>query len=130
MGGPSKPKGPERGFGDFVVLDSVHVRGGGTFRLTIPWHTDDTLRGVKRDSAIRVNMARKDHEIRKTREGLTQTYRWTNAYVFPSHIRVADPDTAGIQAFISTRCTSTSRRRRSSGGTSRASRASSATARG
>ncbi|MEO7457499.1 MAG: hypothetical protein ABIY52_14640, partial [Gemmatimonadaceae bacterium] len=24
MGGPSKPKGPERGFGDFVVLDSVY----------------------------------------------------------------------------------------------------------
>ena len=60
MGGPSKPRGPERGFGDFVILDSVHVRGGGSFRVTIPWHTDDSLRGAKRDSAIRVNIARKD----------------------------------------------------------------------
>ncbi|MEP6730267.1 MAG: translocation/assembly module TamB domain-containing protein [bacterium] len=102
VGGPSKPKGPERGFGDFVILDSVHVRGGGTFRLTIPWHTDDSLRAAKRDSAIRVNVARKDHEIRKTREGYTQTYRWANAYVFASHIRVSDPDTAGIQAIVDT----------------------------
>ncbi len=103
MGGPSrKPRGPERGFGDFVILDSVHVRGGGSFRVTIPWHTDDSLKGVKRDSAIRVNVARKDHEVRKTREGFTQTYRWTNAYVFASHIRVADPDSAGIQAIVDT----------------------------
>jgi translocation and assembly module TamB len=102
VGGPSKPKGPERGFGDFVILDSVHVRGGGAFRLTIPWHTDDSLKGVRRDSAIRVNIARKDHEIRRTREGLTQTYRWDNAYVFASHIRVSDPDSAGIRAVVDT----------------------------
>src|SRR5678815_769296 len=24
--GPAKPKGPERGFGDFVIIDSVHLR--------------------------------------------------------------------------------------------------------
>jgi hypothetical protein len=34
-------------------------------RLTMPWHPDDTLRGAKRDSAIRMNLARKDHEIRR-----------------------------------------------------------------
>ncbi|MDB4890779.1 MAG: hypothetical protein JWL61_2634, partial [Gemmatimonadetes bacterium] len=102
MGGPSKPKGPERGFGDFVILDSVHVRGGGTFRLTIPWHADDSLRGARRDSAIRVNIARKDHEVRRTREGFTQNYRWTNAYVFASHIRVSDPDSAGLKAVVDT----------------------------
>jgi translocation and assembly module TamB len=104
MGGPSKPKSksPERGFGDFVILDSVHVRGGGTFRLTIPWHTDDSLKGARRDSAIRVNVARKDHEVRRTREGLTQTYRWTNAYVFASHIRVSDPDSVGLRAIVDT----------------------------
>ena len=90
---------PERGFGDFVVLDSVHIRNGGSFRLTIPWHADDSLHGVRRDSAIRANVSRKDHEIRRTREGVTQTYRWTNVYAALSHIRIADPDTAG-QSFV------------------------------
>lgn len=94
-----KSRGPERGFGDFVVLDSVHIRNGGSFRLTIPWHVDDSLHGARRDSAIRANVGRKDHEIRRTREGVTQTYRWTNAYAALSHIRIADPDSAG-QAFV------------------------------
>ena len=94
-----KPKGPERGFGDFVILDSVHIRHGGSFRLTIPWHADDSLHGARRDSAIHANVARKDHEIRLTREGVTQTYRWTNAYAFVSHIRLADPDSVG-QLFV------------------------------
>ena len=98
----AKQKGPERGFGDFIILDSVHIRNGGSFRLTIPWHADDSLHGVRRDSAIRVNVARKDHEIRRTREGVTQTYRWTNAYAFLSHIRLAVPDTAGQQFVIDT----------------------------
>ncbi|MEP6617894.1 MAG: translocation/assembly module TamB domain-containing protein [bacterium] len=102
LGGPSKKKGPEHGFGDFVVLDSVHVRNGGSFRLTFPWHTDDSLRGAKKDSAIRINIARKDHEIRRTREGLTQTYRWTKAYLFLPHVRVADPDSAGVRVVIDT----------------------------
>ena len=93
------PKGPERGFGDFVILDSVHIRRGGSFRLTIPWHADDSLHGARRDSAIHANVARKDHEIRLTREGVTQTYRWTNAYAFVSHIRLADPDSVG-QMFV------------------------------
>ena len=99
--GPEKPKGPERGFGDFVVLDSVHVRGA-QFRLTIPWHADDSLRGARRDSAIRANVARKDHEIRRTREGLTQTYRWTEAYAAVSHMRIADPDSVGRLFLIDT----------------------------
>ena len=102
--GATKPKqkGPERGFGDFVMLDSVHIRNGGSFRVTIPWHADDSLRGARRDSAVRANMARKDHEIRRTSEGLTQTYRWTNAYAFLPHIRIADPDTAGQRFVIDT----------------------------
>ncbi|MEO6526387.1 MAG: translocation/assembly module TamB domain-containing protein [Gemmatimonadaceae bacterium] len=92
--GPSRPKGPERGFGDFVVLDSVHLRGA-QLRLTIPWHVDDSLRGAKRDSALRANLAREDHEIRRTREGYTQNYRWTEAYAAAPHLRIADPDSTG-----------------------------------
>ena len=100
--GRSGPKGPERGFGDFVILDSVHVRNGGSFRVTIPWHPDDSLRGARRDSAIRVNIARKDHEIRRTREGFTQTYRWTNAYAFLPHVRIAHPDSVGQSFAVDT----------------------------
>ena len=102
LGGPAKKRGPERGFGDFVVLDSVHIRNGGSFRLTFPWHTDDSLHGTQRDSAITVNVARKDHEIRRTREGITQTYRWTKAYAFLPHVRVSDPDSAGVRVVIDT----------------------------
>ena len=96
-----KTKSPERGFGDFVVLDSLRIRNG-SLRLTIPWHVDDTLHGARRDSAVRVNLARRDHEVRRTREGFTQNYRWTNAYAFAPHIRVTHPDSAGIIALVDT----------------------------
>ena len=100
-GKPSIPRGPGGGFGDFIVIDSAHVRNA-HFRVTIPWHADDSLRGVRRDSALRVNLARKDHEIRRTREGYAQTYRWTNAYAAVPHIRIADPDSAGRLFVIDT----------------------------
>ncbi|HKH92505.1 MAG TPA: hypothetical protein VKA54_11915, partial [Gemmatimonadaceae bacterium] len=99
--GPDKPKGPERGFGDFVVIDSVHLRGA-QVRLTMPWHPDDSLRGARRDSAVRANLARKDHEIRRVRGGFTANYRWTNAYAAVSHMRIADPDSVGRLFLIDT----------------------------
>ena len=100
-GKPSTPRGPERGFGDFIVIDSAHVRNA-SFRLTLPWHADDSLHGARRDSALRVNLARKDHEIRRTREGYTQTYRWSNAYAAIPYARIADPDSAGKLFVIDT----------------------------
>src|SRR5215211_2333221 len=99
--GPDKPKGPERGFGDFVVIDSVHLRNA-QLRLTMPWHPDDTLRGAKRDSAIRMNLARKDHEVRRTGDGFSVTYRWTDAYAAVSHMRIADPDSAARLFLVDT----------------------------
>jgi translocation and assembly module TamB len=101
FGGPRQGNGPERGFGDFIVLDSTHVRDA-SFRVTIPWHPDDSLRGARKDSAIRVNIARHDHEIRRTAEGLTQTYRWSNAYAAVPYMRVADPDSVGKLFVIDT----------------------------
>ncbi|HEY2026681.1 MAG TPA: translocation/assembly module TamB domain-containing protein, partial [Gemmatimonadaceae bacterium] len=95
---PSARKGPEKGFGDYVVIDSTHIRDA-TFRLTIPWHPDDSLHGARRDSAIRANVGRGDHEIRRTREGFTQTYRWTHAYAAVPHMRIAEADSAG-QLFV------------------------------
>jgi len=102
VAGKPTAKTPERGFGDFVILDSVHIRKGGSLRVTIPWHADDSLHGARKDSAIRVNVARKDHEIRHTAEGLTQTYRWSNAYAAVSHLRIADPDSVGIKVVVDT----------------------------
>ncbi|MDQ2666145.1 MAG: translocation/assembly module TamB [Gemmatimonadota bacterium] len=100
--GKAKPKTPERGFGDFVILDSIHIRKGGSLRVTIPWHADDSLHGARKDSAIKANVAHKDHEVRHTAEGLTQTYRWSNAYAAISHLRIAEPDSVGIKVVIDT----------------------------
>jgi translocation and assembly module TamB len=99
--GPDKPRGPERGFGDFVVIDSVHLRNA-QVRLTMPWAPSDTLRGAKRDSAVRANLARKDHEIRRVRGGFAQSYRWTNAYAAVSHMRIADRDSVGRLFLVDT----------------------------
>ncbi len=100
-GKPSTPRGPEGGYGDYIVIDSARVRNA-SFRLTIPWHVDDSLRGARRDSALRVNLARKDHEVRRTREGYTQTYRWTNAHAVIPYARIVDPDSVGRLFVIDT----------------------------
>ena len=68
----------------------------------MPWHPDDTLHGAKRDSAVRFNLERKDHEVFRTREGFTQGYRWTNAYLAISHARLADPDSVGAPRLVDT----------------------------
>ncbi|MDB4888136.1 MAG: hypothetical protein JWN79_3574, partial [Gemmatimonadetes bacterium] len=99
--GPRQGNGPERGFGDYVVIDSTHIRDA-DFRVTIPWHPDDSLHGARRDSAIRVNVARRDHEVRRTSEGYVQHYRWTQAYAAVPHMRIADPDSAGRLFVIDT----------------------------
>jgi translocation and assembly module TamB len=104
-GAPSRPRGPERGFGDFVVIDSTHLRSA-SFRLTMPWHPDDSLHGARLDSAVRFNLARDDHEIRRvrdgTRSGFTQNYRWTNIYAAVPFMRIADPDSAAKMFMIDT----------------------------
>jgi hypothetical protein len=103
--GPSRPKGPERGFGDFVVIDSAHLRNA-SFRLTMPWHPDDSLHGARLDSAVRYNLARQDHEIRRVRDdgrnGFTQNYRWTSIHAAVPFARIADPDSAGKLFVIDT----------------------------
>jgi translocation and assembly module TamB len=99
MGGPKGPK-RGRGFGDFVVADSVVVRGG-SLVLTLPWHPADSLRGARRDSAVAFALARRDAEIRSRRPGeWTRTWRWTNGEAALSHMRLADPDTAGRRFVI------------------------------
>src|SRR5438874_5826674 len=89
-----KQKRNERGFGQYIVIDSSVVRDA-SFTLTLPWHPSDTLRGAKLDSAVRFELTRPDHEIRRTREGFARTWRWTKAQANLGLARIADPDTVG-----------------------------------
>jgi autotransporter translocation and assembly factor TamB len=89
-----KQKRNERGFGQYIVIDSSVIRDA-TFTLTLPWHPSDTLRGAKLDSAVRFELTRNDHEIRRTREGLARTWRWSQAQANLGFARIADPDTVG-----------------------------------
>jgi len=101
---PSKPSSPrrERGFGDFIRVDSADVVDM-RFVLTMPWHPADSLQGARRDSAIRATLSDSAHctparcfsETRRDAEGLKRTWRWTDADVALGHVRIADPDTAG-----------------------------------
>ncbi|NUQ19560.1 MAG: translocation/assembly module TamB [Gemmatimonadaceae bacterium] len=91
--GPDVPK-VERGFGDFIVADSVTIHDG-SFILTMPWHAPDSLRGAKLDSAVRTTLASDDHEVQKTSEGYAKTWRWTGINVESPYVRIADPDSVG-----------------------------------
>ena len=100
--GPPKPKPRvgERGWGDFIVIDSAVVRDG-RFLLTQPWHPSDSLQGARRDSAIAVNVARTDRVIRPRRErgkasdDYAQTFSWSNLQAVLGYARLSDPDSVG-----------------------------------
>src|SRR5450432_708225 len=83
-----------RSFGDYIVIDSA-VLHDVTFTLTDLWSPPDSLKGARRDSAIRVALNDKNHEWRRTREGIKQTRRWTKGELRSPYVRLADPDSAG-----------------------------------
>src|SRR3954469_7351933 len=89
-----KAQRDQRGFGQYIVVDSSVIHDANV-TLTLPWHPSDTLRGAKRDSAIRFELSRPDHEIRRTAEGFARTWRWTQAQANLGLARIADPDTVG-----------------------------------
>lgn len=78
----------------FIVIDSAIVHDA-TFVLSLPWHPSPTLRGVARDSAIRFELARPDHDIKRMREGFVRIWRWKGADATLIHGRVSHPDSAG-----------------------------------
>lgn len=80
------------GFGDFLVLDSVSLTRG-RFHLTMPWTPADSLKGVRRDSAVAFNLARTNAEIRRGPRGLQRTWKWDQGHLELSHVRMAHPDT-------------------------------------
>jgi autotransporter translocation and assembly factor TamB len=90
----AEAKKAERGFGQYIAVDSSEIHDA-TLTLTLPWHPSDSLRGAKRDSAIRYETSRPDHEIRRTREGFARTWRWNQLQANLGFARIADPDTVG-----------------------------------
>lgn len=94
--GATTPKrGP--GFGDYIVADSVRVRGL-QFVLTLSWHPADSLHGARRDSAIAVALKGRTEggaEIRRAGRYYTRTYRWAGDADVPA-MRIARPDSAGL----------------------------------
>lgn len=89
----------EARFGDLITIDSAVIRGG-TVILTEPWDPPDSLKGARRDSAVRVALASDDHEIRRSAEGLKQTRRWTHLELRSPGVRIADPATPGRHVSI------------------------------
>jgi translocation and assembly module TamB len=92
--GKKSTRGATRGFGDYIIANSVTVKDG-AFVLTMPWHPADSLRGAKRDSAIKAALTEHSHEVRKTAEGYAKTWRWTDVDAELPYVRIADPDSVG-----------------------------------
>ncbi len=94
---PQGPKGTPRAqgsFGEFLVIDSVSLTRG-KFLLTMPWSPADSLKGVRRDSSIRFNLARKDLIIRRQSRGFMRTWTWDQGSIDLSHVRLSHPDSLG-----------------------------------
>lgn len=93
-GPPDRAPKTQRGFGDYVVIDSATVRNA-SLVLTLPWTPSDSLHGTRRDSAIAAHLSRTDTEIRRSGSHFAHSWRWTNADAELSRVRLADPDSAG-----------------------------------
>jgi translocation and assembly module TamB len=93
-GADKQVRGAERGWGEYIVADSLVLRDG-TFLLSMPWHPDDSLHGAKRDSAIARNLTRRDKVISRTGSGFERTWRWNSIQLVSGYTRLADPDSVG-----------------------------------
>lgn len=93
--GPSLPStGNGSGFGQYVVIDTTTIHDA-TMIVRLPWFLPDSLKGAKRDSALKYNLRRVDSEIRQEPGRLTRTWRFLNGSIALGRTRIADPDTAG-----------------------------------
>jgi len=92
--GPNLPGGAQSRFGQYVVVDTALLRNG-SLAVRLPWTLADTLKGAKRDSALRFNLRRLDAEIRQEPTRLTRTWRFINGTIALGRTRLADPDSAG-----------------------------------
>lgn len=93
----NKPPTPQpkvtntRGWGDYIVFDSVTARNT-TFILTLSWQPDDSLHGAKRDSVINYHLTTPAKAVTRTYDGFGRNYSWRNGNGLISHIRLSDPD--------------------------------------
>jgi translocation and assembly module TamB len=101
--GPAKPKGPNRAFGDYIVIDSADVHNANVAVL-LKWKPADSLRGYKRDSSIARALGSLTRatpgnqwrsEYRRTDEGFVHVYRFNNLNASLGYARIADPDSVG-----------------------------------
>lgn len=98
---PSAPSLPRtgRGFGDWIRVDSLDVFEG-TLSVVEGWRPADSLRGVRRDSAIAFNLARRDLEIARDTNRFVKTRRWSRARLALGPSRLAHPDSAGMHLLV------------------------------
>lgn len=89
----------ERGFGDFIVLDSASIADA-DIRLTIPWHLPTWLRPAQHDSALAANLDQPGSSVRRTKEGFVRDWRWTQVRSRLGYVRIADPDSSGRYAVV------------------------------
>lgn len=93
----AKTGGKRGGFGAYIVVDTTAIREA-TLVLRQPWDVTDSLKGVKRDSALNFNLTRLDGEIRLQEDGhLRRIYRFERGDLSFGRIRIADPDSAGLR---------------------------------
>jgi len=85
-----------RGFGDWIRLDSLDVVDG-SVSLVEAWRPVDSLRGVRRDSAIAFNLARRDVEVRREGDRLVKIRRWLRLSATIGQSRLAHPDSTGVR---------------------------------
>ncbi|MEO7995925.1 MAG: translocation/assembly module TamB domain-containing protein [Gemmatimonadaceae bacterium] len=86
--------GMQSGFGKYIVIDTTTIHDA-TLVVRMEWFLSDTLKGAKRDSALKYNLHRLDSEIRQEPGRLTRTWRFQNGSIALGRSRIADPDTAG-----------------------------------
>lgn len=94
---PEGKKGPPsvgRSFGDYIVIDSTVVHDGAV-TLTLPWSPNDSLKGVKRDSAIAVNLKDSLAGIHREGRGFMRSWRWKGATASAGYVRLSHPDSIG-----------------------------------
>lgn len=91
--GPPGPKRTTRGYGDYIIVRDAELRDL-SFDLIQRWRPPDSLRGVRRDSAITYALNRKDKIVRPSGSNYVQTRTWRNGFLRVPFARIADPDTA------------------------------------
>ena len=86
---------PRSAFGSVIVIEQAVVDDG-EFVLMQPWEPDDSLTGVRRDSAARAALADPRRDIRRAgRDRYVRTWRWQQLGLELPRTRLAYPDSAG-----------------------------------